>query len=96
MKKKRAIVKCQILVSNIKNQNAAEFMKCLSPTLQVNNISWHPGPNHKNKLMFDAQYGPVIGGWQSDVIAKVKRGLEKAGSTAGVQVLSYQRNEVAS
>lgn len=94
MKKKRAIVKCQVMVSNIKQQNAASFMTDLTPTLRVNNLSWIPGSHHKNKLVFDAEYGPVTGGWQSDVIAKVKRGLAKAGSTAGVQILSYNRQVI--
>jgi len=93
-KKSRAIVKCQIMVSNIKAANAEKFVTSLSPTLTLSNVAWVPGKRNQNKLMFEAVYGPVIGAYQSDVTAKVKRGLQKAGSTAALQVLSCVRDVV--
>jgi hypothetical protein len=72
-------------IPSIKTANKDRFLEALSKTVRTNNVTFITGVANQNMLAFDFSYGPVAGGWRSDVTAKVKAALKKAGSHASPQ-----------
>lgn len=81
----------RITVPNIKQSKIDETIKILRRTVDVSNITVIPAKANMNTLVFDVKYGPVAGGWQSDVVRYVRNALVKSGSTAVASMSNYRR-----
>lgn len=75
-------VEGRIVIPSIKTANKDRFFEALSKTVRTSNVVFITGKANQNMLAFDFSYGPVAGGWRSDVTIKVKSALTKAGSLA--------------
>jgi hypothetical protein len=91
MQKTKGLVTCRVRLRNIKQSKIVDFLSSISPTLRHKNHSVTPGINHLNTLEFDVEYGPVAGGWESDVRKKLQTAARNAGTAAEIEFINYRR-----
>lgn len=91
-------VLCKVIVDNIREDKARELWDAIkkdqASVRYSEQASFDRGSNNRGTMVLWAYYGPVLGGWSSDVRDKFKKLLKSVGTTADL-IVHGSRHRIA-
>lgn len=91
MQREKAVVYARIHLSNGRQDLLETALCCFPGSVQVNRVTMHNAPCNQNSVTADVIYGPVWGGWQSDISKHAKTAMARAGTSAQLSITNYRR-----
>lgn len=95
MQKTKGLLAAQVTLNGGRAEKLRSITANLPDTVEVFNETFVEGPNNQNCLVFNIAYGPVWGGWASDIKSHFSRTAIKVGTKANVEVTRIKRVVVA-
>lgn len=94
MQKTKGFLTASVQVQGGKIDLLQEIASYLPDTIAISSTTLIPGPHNQNSILYELTYGPVWGGWGSDIKSHFTRAAFKAGTKATVIVLRFKREIV--
>jgi len=94
MQKTKGLLTAEVQIQGGKLELLKQIESFLPGTITVRKKTIIPGPNNQNTISMDVEYGPVWGGWASDIRSHFTRAAIKSGTKATVMISRVKRTVV--
>lgn len=94
MQTQRATITATVHIPSIRADKAELIAGYLPKSVKVKDLQVLPVKNHQNEATYRITYGPVWGGWRSDVVKAFNRAARKAGTSGSPAITTFKRDVI--